>query len=176
VHRTSQATDRRDRPFVTVTLVTRSVPAAADTHVLRAYGVRAKASRYSAACTSVSGCRISENVNSRTAANDACSATSSTRAPAVESDAATGSMSGPVPAITTRFPENDTPCFSSACAPPIPTTPGSVQPGNGRNRSRAPVAITTARARTTTAPPPCRSATIANAPPASRIASTTATP
>ena len=37
------------------------------------------------------------------------------------------------------------PALSSACAPPTPTTPGSVQPGNGRNRSRAPVASTTAR-------------------------------
>jgi hypothetical protein len=57
--------------------------------------------------------------------------------------AATGSSNGPDPAITTRRPRNDVPLFANACAPPTPMTPGRVQPGNGRNRSRAPVASTT---------------------------------
>nr|WP_226652614.1 hypothetical protein [Streptomyces hydrogenans] len=35
-----------------------------------------------------------------------------------------------------------------ACAPPAPTTPGRVQPGKGSWRSYAPVASSTARART----------------------------
>ena len=50
------------------------------------------------------------------------------------------------------------PALSSACAPPTPITPGSVQPGNGRKRSRAPVARTTGPPARRAAPSP-RSAT-----------------
>ena len=66
---------------------------------------------------------------------------------------ATASSSGPVPATTARRPAKVAPAFSRACAPPAPTTPGRVHPGNGRNSSRAPVASTRRSYSTTTAAP-----------------------
>src|SRR5580693_1959482 len=42
--------------------------------------------------------------------------------------------------MTMRLPATGNPDFARACNPPAPMTLGSVQPGNGRKRSRAPVA------------------------------------
>ena len=108
----------------------------------------AKPARYRAACSSVRGLAPEPAAKRATRRAGACSATSTTRAPAARSDAATGSSSGPLPAMTTDLPANDVPDLSSACAPPTPRTPGSVHPGNGRKSSRAPVAITSDVART----------------------------
>ena len=53
---------------------------------------------------------------------------------------ATASSRGPVPATMIFFLSIGKPDFTSACKPPAPITLGSVQPGNGKKRSRAPVA------------------------------------
>ena len=60
--------------------------------------------------------------------------------PVLPQDAATESSSGPLPATMTRLPLTGKPDLTNACNPPAPTTFGKVQPGKGRNRSRAPVA------------------------------------
>ena len=139
-HRTSHAISRILRPSVTTADRTLELPVAAVIHVPVAYGVVMNADRSLAAWTSIDGLRQSDAAKPTTRRAGACSATSTRLAPASLSAAATGSSSGPEPAITTRSPRNDIPLLSSACAPPIPKTLGSVQPGNGRNRSRAPVA------------------------------------
>ncbi len=75
------------------------------------------------------------------------SSTATTCTPASASPAAAGSSNGPDPATSTRRPAA-TPCpFSSACAAPTVVTPGNSHPGNGSATSLAPVATTTARAK-----------------------------
>ena len=70
----------------------------------------------------------------------ACSAISGTVAPRLRKYFATANSSGPVPATITRRSEIGQPPLTSACSPPAPITFGNVQPGKGRNSSRAPVA------------------------------------
>ena len=52
-----------------------------------------------------------------------------TCAPSRRSVAAAASSNGPVPATSTRRPRIGQPPLTSACSPPAPKTPGSVQPG-----------------------------------------------
>ena len=116
------------------------------------YGVSKKADRYRAASRSLPGNAESEAVNRASEAIPACSATSATSTPFFARVAATGSRSAPDPATTAVRPPSPAPVFAIAWAPPAPMTPGRVQPGKGRKSSRAPVARTTRRARTTQRP------------------------
>ena len=62
--------------------------------------------------------------------------------------AASSNSNGPCPARTTRPAGWIAACFKATCKAPTVVTPGSVQPGIGIGRSIAPLAISTARART----------------------------
>ena len=91
---------------------------------------RENAARYAAASRSFAGEPASAAPKPASAPNDACSATSATSAPGLARCAATASSSGPEPAPRRRRgPASEAPHFASACAPPAPKTPGSVQPG-----------------------------------------------
>ena len=91
------------------------------------------------ACTALAGQRGSCRPKPTSWLQGACSAMRSTWAPASRAVCAAASSSGPVPAMTMRWPRTGSPALMSACRPPAPVTPGSVQPGKGSSSSRAPV-------------------------------------
>ena len=71
----------------------------------------------------------------------ACSMIDRTSAPFFAEEAPRPpARAGPEPATTTDFPAIGRPDFTRACKPPAPRTLGKVQPGKGKNSSRAPVA------------------------------------
>ncbi|KGW97412.1 putative pyridine nucleotide-disulfide oxidoreductase [Burkholderia pseudomallei MSHR456] len=91
-----------------------------------------------AACASFDGVAASDSAKRASAPGGACSTSATTRAPAARAVASEAIRSGPLPAITTRSPRTGAPPLTSACKPPAPVTPGSVQPANGSSSSRAP--------------------------------------
>src|SRR5436190_390200 len=96
--------------------------------------------RRTAVCQSLTGYLQSLRPKLKTLFRGACSAMVTTCAPCFLRVSATTSNSGPLPAVTTRRPATGQPFLIKACKPPGPIIPGSVQPGNGRNSSQAPVA------------------------------------
>ena len=83
----------------------------------------------------------------------AASAMAATSTPPLSSSNATCRLSGPLPAISTRWPAATPYERASVCMAPVVITPGSVQPGIGSGRSMAPVATIRWRARTMAATP-----------------------
>src|SRR6185437_7658694 len=127
-------------------------PSAETGHELVANGTPVKSFRSNLACAILSRRLRSEKPNFVSDHIDACSQIIAISASCAERYEATASSNGPVPATRTFFPAIEYPDLTKAWSPPAPITFGSVHPGKGKKRSRAPVASTSLRYRSSSRP------------------------